>query len=161
MRAGRPLLGLCLVLGGCREAAAPATRVAVRLERGPAAGSYESSASRPACVLAPAGPGGVTVQYTDWTGPKHGLRSLSLVVPSPARPTDFYLGMVFGDFFAGQVLEIDTRATTPVPRGHGQVAVQSSSRMTTVTVTGETDSAVPLTATITCLNLNGMEGTDS
>ena len=135
--------------------------MAVRLDRGPAAGSYEGTASRPACVLAPTGPGSVAVQFTDWTGPKHGLRSLSLVVPSPARPTDFYLGMVFGDFFAGQVLEIDTRATTPVPRGHGQVAVQSSSRTTTVTVTGETDSAVTLTATITCLTPNGTEGTDS
>ena len=158
MRAGRAVLGLCLVLGGCREAPVPATRVAVRLDRGPAAGSYEGTASRPACVLAPTGPGSVAVQFTDWTGPKHGLRSLSLVVPSPARPTDFYLGMVFGDFFAGRVIEIDTRAAAPAPRGKGRVTVAPAEGGTAVTVTGETENAVALTATILCLTPVSLEG---
>ncbi len=140
----------CLLLA-CQAAPAPATRVRVDLG-GSERGQFESTAVKSACVAAPAGPGSLGVQFTDWTGPKDGLRSLSLVVPALKRPTDFYLGMVFGDFFAGHVLEIETRAGAPDARGHGEVRVASDGGTTTVTVTGTTELAVALTATITCVN---------
>lgn len=151
MRPGRAAAWLLLAAAACQAAPAPATRVRVTLA-GSEHGQFEGTAATSACVRAPAGPGSLGVQFTDWTGPKDGLRSLSLVVPAVSRPGDFYLGMVFGDFFAGHVLEIETRAGAPAARGHGAVRVAPGGGTTTVTVTGTTDEAVTLTATITCVN---------
>lgn len=150
----RPALALALLLAGCGEAP-PATAVRVELSGGPGAGTYQSTATTPACLMEATGP--VGVQFTDWTGPKEGLRSLSLVVPERTRPGAFYLGMVFGDFFTGRVVEIDTRAPTTA-RGEGRVTLAPRTEGTTVTVTGATEHAVALRATITCLTPDGTEG---
>lgn len=150
------LLGL--VLGGCQSAPAPGTAVRVEIAGGDNPGVYETSGREISCAGSAAGPAGLGVQFTDWTGPKEGLRSLSLVLPSAQRPDDFYLGMVFGDFFAGRVLEIDTRAAAPAPRGKGRVTVAPADGGTAVTVTGETENAVALTATILCLTPVPLEG---
>lgn len=158
MYRSRPILLLGLVLGGCQSAPAPGTAVRVEIAGGANPGVYETSGREISCAGPAAGAEGLGVQFTDWTGPKEGLRSLSLVLPSSQRPEDFYLGMVFGDFFAGRVIEIDTRAAAPAPRGKGRVTVAPAEGGTAVTVTGETENAVALTATILCLTPVALEG---
>jgi hypothetical protein len=81
------------------------------------------------------------------------------VVPAPERPDDFYIGMVFGDFFAGTVHEIETRAAAPVARGHGRVIVRPLRQGTVVMVTGATERDVAISATITCQTPDSTEGT--
>jgi hypothetical protein len=85
---------------------------------------------------------------------------MQLVLPAPERPDDFYLGMVFGDFFAGTVHEIETRTAAPVPRGHVRVLVRPMEHGTVLMVTGETASAVAISATITCQTPDSTEGTE-
>lgn len=158
MYRSRPILLLGLVLSGCQSAPAPGTAVRVEIAGGTNPGVYQSSGREISCAGSAAGAEGLGVQFTDWTGPKEGLRSLSLVLPSAQAPDDFYLGMVFGDFFAGRVIEIDTRAAAPAPRGKGKVTVVPAQGGTAVTVTGETENAVALRATILCLTPVPSEG---
>ena len=158
MYRGRRILLLGLVLSGCQSAPAPGTAVRVEIAGGANPGVYQTSSREISCAGRAAGTEGLGVQFTDWTGPKEGLRSLSLVLPSAQAPDDFYLGMVFGDFFAGRVIEIDTRAAAPAPRGKGRVTVVPARGGTAVTVTGETEHAVALTATILCLTPVPSEG---
>lgn len=159
MPARRRWLSLTLTLVACRGSATPPA-VEVELAGGAHPGVYQSRGTLASCVGEATGDGGLGVQFTDWTGPKDGLRSLSLVLPSATRPDDFYLGLVFGDFFAGSVLEIDTRAASPAPRGHGVVSLVPVARRTIVTVTGATADAVALTATIICATVEGGKGTE-
>jgi hypothetical protein len=160
MRPLRRAAWLSLALGACAgKSAEPAAAVAMDLHGGPNPGRYQSGASRPSCSRDLVGPGSWAIQYSDWNGPKSGLRSLQLVVPAPERPDQFYLGMVFGDFFAGSIHEIETRASAPVQRGHGKVIVRPLRQGTVVMVTGATEHNVAVSATITCQTPDSTEGT--
>ena len=150
---------MCLVdwvgvaLGARNEPAAQAARrVAEKWNTGGRAHIVLGPAVAPAagCIRGLLGPGSWAVQLTDWTGPRAGLRSLQLVVPSQARPTELYLGLVFGDFFTGIVHEIETRPDAPLLRGRGELGIDSTEDGATLIVTGSTGDTVALTATIAC-----------
>lgn len=146
----RTALGLALALvAGCR-AAEPAVAVRVELTGGTNPGVYTAEAVSPGCERGLLGPGSWAVQLTDWTGPKEGLRSLQLVIPSQARPKELYLGLVFGDFFTGVVHEIESRPMAPLAKGWGELAVDSTEDGPTLLVTGLAGDSVALTATIAC-----------
>lgn len=141
---------LLLWLGGCRAEPGPAAAVRIELAGGSNPGVYLARSQTPACSRDLVGPGSWGVQLTDWTGPKAGLRSLQLVIPSRAEPAQFYLGMVFGDFFTGVVREIETRPSAPRVKGHGRVTLLQRRDGATVTVTGITQDSIAITATIAC-----------
>jgi hypothetical protein len=142
---------LFALLAGCRAAAAgPAAAVRVELAGGSNPGVYQATADQPACTRDLVGPGSWGVQLTDWKGPKAGLRSLQLVVPAPAQQDQFYLGLVFGDFFTGIAREIETRPASPRPKGNGRVSIEPYPGGATVRVTGVTQDSVAVTATIAC-----------
>ena len=142
-------LALLVSLAGCR-AEQPALAVRVELAGGVNPGVYTAVAPAHQCGRGLLGPGSWAVQLTDWTGPRNGLRSLQLVVPSQARPTELYLGLVFGDFFTGVVHEIETRPGAPVRKGWGELGMDSTQDGATLIVTGSTGDSVALTATIAC-----------
>jgi hypothetical protein len=158
-------LPLCVVamaaaLGACGAQRAGRPRgVAVNLEGGPNPGHYMDSVAVPTCTRGLVGPRSWDIQYSDWTGPRTGLRSLQLVVPAPDHPESFYLGMVFGDLFVGTVHEIDTRATAPVARGTGTITLRPVGTGTLVTLKGATKDDVAVSATIACQTPDSMEGT--
>jgi len=141
---------LLMLLGACAGESGPAAAARVELAGGSNPGAYEVRSRTPACNRDLVGPGSWGVQLTDWTGPKAGLRSLQLVVPARSATDQFYLGMVFGDFFTGVVHEIETRPDSPRPKGHGAVTVQEQGDAATVSVTGVTQDSVAITATIAC-----------
>jgi len=144
------LLALALT-PGCRTAVAgPAAAVRLELAGGSNPGLYQATADQPACTRDLVGAGSWGVQLTDWKGPKSGLRSLQLVVPSRARQDQFYLGLVFGDFFTGIAREIETRPASPRPKGHGRVSIEPYPGGATVRVAGVTQDSVAITATIAC-----------
>lgn len=160
MRRHLCLLLLTAALGGCGARRAGRTaEVAVELTGGPNPGRFQSTASAPTCSRGLVGPRSWAVQYSDWTGPRNGLRSLQLVVPAPERPEGFYLGMVFGDFFAGTVHEIETRPGAARTRGTGRVTLQAAASGTVVTIRGATSDTVAILATITCQTPDSTEGT--
>ena len=153
MRNRRLLPGLLALahLAGCRAATAgPAAAVRLELAGGSNPGVYQATADQPGCTRDLVGPGSWGVQLTDWKGPKAGLRSLQLVVPSPARQDQFYLGLVFGDFFTGIAREVETRPASPRPKGRGRVLIEPYPGGATVRVTGVTQDSVAITATIAC-----------
>jgi hypothetical protein len=90
------------------------------------------------------------VQLTDWKGPKEGLRSLQLLVPSEKRQDQFYLGVVFGDFFTGFAREIETRNASPRPKGRGRVTIEPTPEGATMRISGVTQDNVAISATIAC-----------
>lgn len=142
-------LVLLALVAGC-EAERPAVAVRVELAGGVNPGAYTAQAMAPGCERGLLGPGSWTVQLTDWVGPRDGLRSLQLVVPSQAEPKVLYLGLVFGDFFTGVVHEIETRPIAPLVKGWGELSVDSTEDGTTLVVTGSAGDSVALTATIAC-----------
>lgn len=146
-----------LALMACTaEPPAPATSVHVELRGGPNPGVYEASTPAPACTRDVMGKGSWGVQLNDWSGPESGLRSLQLVVPASAATanTGFYLGMVFGDVFAGAVHEIETRAEAPRSKGNGQVQIQEMEGGGALVVTGVTGDSVMVSMTIQCHRMN-------
>lgn len=147
-RVVRATLGL--LLAGCRPAHVPPAEVALTLVGGSNPGRYEARAEQPSCTRDLVGRGSWGVQLTDWKGPKAGLRSLQLVVPADTVKDQFYLGLVFGDFFTGIAREIETRADSPRPKGHGQVKVDVSPAGATFRVRGVTQDSVAIQATIAC-----------
>lgn len=152
------LLVLLSMLAGC-QAERPAVAVRVELAGGANPGVYTAVAPEPGCNRGLLGPGSWAIQLTDWTGPKSGLRSLQLVVPSQARPTELYLGLVFGDFFTGVVHEIETRPEAPQAKGWGELRLDSTEDGETLIVTGSTGDTVALTATIACARTQERPGT--
>ena len=85
MRVTVGLVTLALGANGCsREAPAPATTVRVVLEDGAGSGSYDAVSQDSACLPGLVGPGSWSVQFSDWKGPRKGLRSLQLVIPQSA-----------------------------------------------------------------------------
>ncbi len=159
MRAGRWARWFSLLLGACgAEQPAPATAVRLTLSGGPNPGGYAAVSSETACRRDLLGPGSWGVQLTDWTGPKEGLRSLQLVLPSVSRPQDFYLGLVFGDFFVGTVHEIETRRGAPAIRGEGRATVIHDRQTRIVAVSGKTQDGVAIAATITCQERQAKKG---
>lgn len=148
MRRTAPLL-LLSMLAGC-QAEQPAVAVRVELAGGVNPGVYTAVAPAQGCGNGLLGPGSWAIQLTDWTGPKQGLRSLQLVVPSQARPKELYLGLVFGDFFTGVVHEIETRPEAPLRKGWGELGLDTTQDGATLIVTGSTGDSVALTATIAC-----------
>jgi hypothetical protein len=148
-----------LWLTGCRLAAArPPAEVQLELVGGSNPGVYQASADQPACNRDLVGPGSWGIQLTDWKGPKSGLRSLQLVVPSAANQDQFYLGLVFGDFFTGIAREIETRPVSPRPKGRGRVLIESVPGRATVRITGITQDSVAITATIACVLSQAAQG---
>ncbi len=148
------------LLSGCPFGARPAAEVRLELVGGSNPGVYQASAEQPSCSRDLVGPGSWGVQLTDWKGPKEGLRSLQLLVPSEERQDQFYLGVVFGDFFTGFAREIETRQASPRPKGRGRVIIEPTSGGATMRVTGVTQDSVAVTATIACtLPQAGKEGT--
>lgn len=141
---------LPLALVSCRLGRAPSAAVQLTLTGGSNPGVYRAEADRPACSRNLVGPGSWAVQLTDWKGPKEGLRSLQLVVPADSLKQQFYLGLVFGDFFTGVAREIETRPDSPRPKGHGQVEIEPSSAGATFRVSGVTQDSVAIQATIAC-----------
>ena len=141
---------LSLVLASCRLGSAPAAEVKLTLTGGSNPGVYQAKADQPSCSRDLVGPGSWGVQLTDWKGPKAGLRSLQLLVPADTLEQQFYLGVVFGDFFTGVAREIETRPGAPRPRGHGQVQVDPSPAGATFRVSGVTQDSVAIEATIAC-----------
>jgi hypothetical protein len=81
-----------------------------------------------------------------------------LVVPSRAQQDQFYLGLVFGDFFTGIAREIETRPASPRPKGHGRLSIEPSPGGATIRVTGVTQDSVAITATIACTLMQGEQG---
>lgn len=159
MRAIRWMGWLISLVGACgADRPAPATLVRLTLTGGPNPGSYQSAAAEDLCQQDLLGPGSWGVQLTDWNGPRQGLRSLQLALPSASRPQEFYLGLVFGDFFAGTTHEIETRPDAPAPRGTGQATVFRDRRVRTIAITGQTQDSVALVATITCHSRQGKKG---
>ncbi len=152
------LLAMLLFAVGC-QAERPAVAVQVELAGGVNPGVYTAVAPGQGCNRGLLGPGSWAVQLTDWTGPKTGLRSLQLVVPSQARPTELYLGLVFGDFFTGVVHEIETRPEAPLVKGWGELGMDSTDDGVTLVVTGSTGDTVALTATIACARTQEKPGT--
>lgn len=152
--------GWCwMLLGACgAERPAPATVVQVSIGGGPNPGRYESVSREDLCRRDLLGPGSWGVQLTDWTGPRRGLRSLQLALPSADHPQEFYLGLVFGDFFVGTTHEIESRPTAPEPRGRGQATALEDRDARIIAVTGQTWDSVAITATITCRNRQGTKG---
>jgi hypothetical protein len=146
-RAAAGVLTLCACAG---RPPASGTMVHLEIAGGPKPGRYDSRPTTAECLRDLVGPGSWAVQLTDWTGPKSGLRSLQLVVPVPDRPHDFYLGLVFGDLFAGTVHEIETRPNAPRLRGNGAVSLQDHDSTGTMTVVGMTRDSVAISATIAC-----------
>ncbi len=148
----RPVLrvSLPLLLLGCRLGHAPAAEVELTMTGGSNPGVYRAEAEQPSCSRDLVGPGSWGVQLTDWKGPKAGLRSLQLVVPADTLEEQFYLGLVFGDFFTGVAREIETRPDSPRPKGHGQVHVDPSPAGATFRVSGVTQDSVAIQATIAC-----------
>lgn len=145
------LARLIALLAGCRTAVAgPAAAVRVELAGGSNPGVYQATADEPGCTRDLVGPGSWGVQLTDWKGPKAGLRSLQLVVPLQARQDQFYLGLVFGDFFTGIAREIETRPGSPRPKGHGRVSIEPHPGGATVRLTGVTQDSIAINATIAC-----------
>jgi hypothetical protein len=148
-----------LGLTGCRLAAArPPAEVKLELVGGSNPGVYQASADQPACNRDLVGPGSWGIQLTDWKGPKSGLRSLQLVVPSVSQQDQFYLGLVFGDFFTGIAREIETRPASPRPKGRGRVLIESSPGGATVRITGITQDSVAIKATIACVLAQAAQG---
>jgi hypothetical protein len=141
---------LPLLLVSCRLGHAPAAEVQLTLTGGSNPGVYQAEADQPACSRDLLGRGSWGVQLTDWKGPKAGLRSLQLVVPADTLQDQFYLGVVFGDFFTGIAREIETRPDSPRPKGHGHVTVDSSPAGATFRVDGVTQDSVAIQATIAC-----------
>lgn len=159
MRAVRWAGWLALMLGACgADRPAPATLVRLTLTGGPNPGVYESTAPEDLCQQDLLGPGSWGVQLTDWSGPRWGLRSLQLALPSASRPREFYLGLVFGDFFTGTTHEIETRPAAPPRRGAGQATVFQDRRARTIAITGQTEDSVALVATITCRERQARKG---
>jgi hypothetical protein len=147
-----------MLLAGC-QAERPAVAVRIELAGGVNPGVYTAVAPAPGCAKGLMGPGSWAIQLTDWTGPKAGLRSLQLVVPSQARPQELYLGLVFGDFFTGVVHEIETRPDAPRMKGWGELGMDSTDDGATLVVTGSTGDTVALTATIACARTQEKPGT--
>ncbi len=145
VRASLPLLLL-----SCRLGHAPAAEVELELVGGSNPGTYRAEAEQAACSRDLIGPGSWGVQLTDWKGPKAGLRSLQLMVPADSLEGQFYLGLVFGDFFTGVAREIETRQDSPRPKGHGRVTIVPSPSGATFRVSGVTQDSVAVQATIAC-----------
>ena len=141
---------LPLMLLSCRLGRTPPAAVQLTVTGGSNPGEYRAEADRPACSRNLIGPGSWAVQLTDWKGPKEGLRSLQLVIPVDTLVQQFYLGLVFGDFFTGVAREIETRPDSPRPKGHGQVEIDSAPAGATFRVRGVTQDNVVIQATIAC-----------
>lgn len=150
MREARLVPALSLLLAGCRLGARPTAEVRLELVGGSNPGLYQASADQPACSRNLVGPGSWGVQLTDWKGPKAGLRSLQLLIPSEKQQDRFYLGVVFGDFFTGIAREIETRYASPRPKGHGRVTIEPTPGGATMRITGVTQDSVAIEATIAC-----------
>jgi len=120
----------------------------------PRSGHHQGTSHLDSCFRGLVGPGSWGVQFTDWTGPRGGLRSLQLIVPAlpDGRSRQFYLGVVLGDFFTGTVHEIETRAGVPERRGEGEVEVVGPNAEGTaaIRVRGLTADSVPVRSSITC-----------
>lgn len=120
----------------------------------PRSGHHLGTSHLDSCFRGLVGPGSWGVQFTDWTGPRGGLRSLQLIVPAlpDGRSRQFYLGVVLGDFFTGTVHEIETRAGVPERRGEGEVEVVGPNAEGTaaIRVRGLTADSVPVRSSITC-----------
>ena len=143
---------LALLLGAaCRSEAPPATSVHLEVAGGSVTGSYDASDRTAGCSRGLTGPASWGVQLTDWTGPKQGLRSLQLLIPSAAHPDQFYLGLVFGDLFQGTVLEIETRPASPWRKGRGRVRVEPRGPGATLSVAGYSQDSVAISVTIACV----------
>ena len=151
MRVTVGLVTLALGANGCnREAPAPATTVRVALEDGAGSSSYDAVSLDPACLPGLVGPGSWSVQFSDWKGPREGLRSLQLVVPQSADTGKFYLGLVFGTLSDGVVYEIDTRQESASRAGSGSVQIAEEAGGSTLTVVGQTDKGTKVTAVVRC-----------
>ena len=73
-----PACGPLTAIGACsRRPHAPATAARIELRGGPNPGTYEAGSPEAGCSRDLLGPGSSTVQMSDWTDPKNGLRSLS------------------------------------------------------------------------------------
>lgn len=152
VRAAVPLL-----LAGCRHV--PVAEVELTLVGGSNPGQYQARATQATCSRDLVGAGSWGVQLTDWAGPKEGLRSLQLVVPMDTVQDQFYLGLVFGDFFTGVAREIETRADSPRPKGHGRVIVVNHSPAdATFRVTGVTQDSIAVEAMIACHVMQAKDG---
>lgn len=153
------VVGMLALLGACHsQDPRPGAVVRLELTGGPNPGVYEASSTTPACLPDVTGRGSLGVQLTDWQGPKAGLRSLQLVVPATGRASEFYLGLVFGDFFTGVVHEIESRPAAPVLRGRGQVSILPTRGGETVSITGMTMDSVAIRATIACAFARDQQG---
>lgn len=140
-----------LLLAGCRLGHAPVADVTLTLAGGGNPGQFEAHATQATCSRDLVGAGSWGVQLTDWTGPKEGLRSLQLLIPQDTVQDQFYLGMVFGDFFTGVAREIETRADSPRPKGHGRVTIVNHPPTgATFRVTGVTQDSVAVEAIVAC-----------
>lgn len=140
-----------LLLAGCGMGRAPAAEVELRLVGGTNPGRYEARAAQATCSRNLVGPGSWGVQLTDWTGPKEGLRSLQLLVPVDTVQDQFYLGIVFGDFFTGVAREIETRADSPRPKGRGRVTIVNHPPTgATFRVSGVTQDSIAIEAIVAC-----------
>jgi hypothetical protein len=126
------------------------TAVDLQIGGGTNPGRYTAEVKATACTRDLTGDGSWGVQLSDWSGEKSGLRSLQLVIPAVEQPDQFYVGIVFGDFFAGTVHEIETRDAVPLKRGHGMVSVADAPVGARITLTGMTADSVVLMATIAC-----------
>jgi hypothetical protein len=156
LRGGLPVL----MLWACSvDPPAPAITAHVELTGGTNPGVYDARSLVPGCSRDLLGKGSWGIQLSDWSGPKSGLRSLQLVVPRDTAGGDsvFYLGMVFGDFFAGTVHEIETRHGAARHRGSGRVTIGRGSDGRTVAITGLTSDGVAIAATIECQRLTDPE----
>lgn len=151
--AGAPLFLVLTLACGTVPRPEVAT-VDLLLDGGPRSGHYHGTSHLDSCFRGLVGTGSWGVQFTDWTGPRGGLRSLHLIVPAlpHGRSRQFYLGLVLGDFFTGTVHEIETRAGVPERRGDGEVEVEGPNAEGTaaIRVTGLTADSVPVRSTITC-----------
>lgn len=161
-RRGAGWLVFLLGLAACQaEPPAAATSVRVTLKGGPNPGTYTAAAGESACRRDLVGAGSWSVQLTDWAGPKQGLRSLQLMLPSRDHPDEFYLGLVFGDFFTGMVQEIETRPAAMTLRGVGRATVIRDRHADIVAIRGQTRDSVAITATITCQDGQERDRSDS
>jgi hypothetical protein len=145
------LVTLALGANGCsHEAPAPATTVRVVLEDGAGSDSYDAVSRDSACLPGLVGLGSWTVQFSDWKGPRKGLRSLQLVIPQSADTGKFYLGLVFGTLSDGVIYEIDTRPGSASHTGSGSVQIGEEAGGSTLTVIGQTDKGTKVTAVVRC-----------
>ena len=140
-----------LMLAACGpEAPDAAVEVKLELTGGANPGTYLARSAQAGCTQDVTGPGSWSVQLTDWSGAKDGLRSLQLMLPSRAAPEQFYLGLVFGDFFTGTVHEIETRDRAVERHGAGRAMVIKDRTSDIAVEKGWTKDSVAIVATITC-----------